>query len=102
MSTLALCAPLSGVLVSLDEVPDPVFAQRMVGDGVSIDPTSSILVAPCAGRVAHLHGARPAITITTADGLEVMIHVGLDTVKLQGDGFTAHVKAGDEVTAGQP
>ncbi len=92
---------MSGILVPLDQVPDPVFAQRMVGDGVSIDPTSSILVAPCAGRVAHLHGARHAITLTTADGLEVMIHVGLDTVRLQGRGFTAHVADGDEVHEGQ-
>ena len=101
MSNVLLRAPVSGILVPLDKVPDPVFAQRMVGDGISIDPTSSTLVAPCAGRIAHLHSARHAITLTTADGLEVMIHVGLDTVKLQGRGFTAHVADGDEVREGQ-
>ena len=101
MSRLVLHAPVSGTLVPLDEVPDPVFAQRMVGDGVSIAPTSSVLVAPCAGRVAHVHGARHAITITTDEGLEVMLHVGLDTVKLNGEGFTAHVAEGDRVSTGE-
>lgn len=100
--TLVLRAPLSGILVPLDEVPDAVFAQRLVGDGVSIDPTSSTLLAPCAGRIAHVHGAGHALTIRTPDGVEVMMHVGLDTVKLRGEGFRALVHADDQVECGRP
>lgn len=101
MPRVTLRAPLSGIVVPLDEVPDPVFAQRLVGDGVAIAPTSSTVLAPCAGRVAHVHEACHAITISTSDGLEVMVHVGLDTVKLHGLGFTATVSVGDEVAEGQ-
>ena len=100
MSSIVLLAPLSGVLVALDEVPDPVFAQRMVGDGVSVDPTTNTLVAPCAGRVVQVHGAGHALTIVTAEGLEVMMHIGLDTVRLKGQGFTPRVSVGAEVNTG--
>src|SRR3712207_6739482 len=99
MRTLSLLAPVSGVVVPLDEVPDPVFAQRLVGDGVAIDPLGQELVAPCDGRVVQLHRAGHALTLSAA-GIEILIHVGLDTVKLNGKGFTARVKAGDEVRAG--
>jgi phosphocarrier protein FPr len=97
-----LMAPLSGEVVPLERVPDPVFAQRMAGDGVSIDPDSRVLVAPCAGTVAQVHAAAHALTITTPDGLEVMMHIGLDTVALKGHGFTARVRAGSLVAAGDP
>jgi len=63
--TLALTAPLSGHLVAIDQVPDPVFAQKMVGDGVSIDPVSQVLQAPCDGRVVQLHSAGHALTLAT-------------------------------------
>ena len=79
---IALLAPLSGVLVPLERVPDPVFAQRTVGDGVSIDPTSSELLAPVAGRVALLHRASHALAITTDEGLEILVHIGVDTIAL--------------------
>ncbi len=72
----------------------------MVGDGVSIDPVSSSLVAPCDGRVVLMHSAAHAVTIATSQGIEVLMHVGLDTVQLKGKGFTARVKNGDEVSAG--
>lgn len=97
---LQLKAPLSGVIVPLDSVPDPVFSQRMVGDGVSIDPVSSSLMAPCDGRVVLMHSAAHAVTIATSQGIEVLMHVGLDTVQLKGKGFTARVKNGDAVRAG--
>lgn len=97
--TLGLTAPLSGIIVPLDEVPDPVFAERLVGDGVSIDPVSQDLLAPCDGRVIQVHRANHAVTLD-AGGIEVMIHIGLDTVELKGDGFTQHVKAGDQVRRG--
>ena len=97
---LVLHAPLSGIVVPLDDVPDPVFARRMVGDGVSIDPVTTSLVAPCDGRVVQIHSAGHAVTLASNDGVEVLMHIGLDTVQLKGRGFTARVKAGDAVRAG--
>jgi len=98
---LDLLAPLSGVLVPLASVPDPAFARKLVGDGVSIDPTSSELLAPVAGTVSQLHRARHAVAITSAEGVEILLHIGLDTVALKGEGFTAKVALGDRVAAGQ-
>jgi phosphocarrier protein FPr len=102
LASLILKAPLDGVVVPLEQVPDPVFSQKMVGDGASIDPTSQVLIAPCDGRVTQLHKAHHAVTLTTADGIELMMHIGLDTVKLKGDGFTAKVAEGDQVKTGDP
>jgi len=101
-SAVALKAPLSGYLVPLEQVPDPVFAQKMVGDGISIDPTDHILYAPCDGEVIQLHPANHAVTIRTPDGLEVLMHIGLDTVGLKGVGFTPRIKLGDRVKVGEP
>ncbi|WP_250475395.1 phosphoenolpyruvate--protein phosphotransferase [Caballeronia sp. GAFFF1] len=102
LERIELMAPISGVMVKLDTVPDPVFAQKMVGDGVSIDPTSDALLAPLAGKVTQLHRASHAATVTGDCGLEVLIHIGLDTVMLRGEGFTPLVKEGDTVVTGQP
>jgi multiphosphoryl transfer protein len=101
-SDLRIIAPLGGVLVPLDQVPDPVFAQKMVGDGISLDPVSDELLAPVAGTVTQLHNAHHALTITTPEGIEVLVHIGLDTVMLRGDGFSPRVKMGDTVKVGQP
>lgn len=98
---LEILAPLSGVLVPLAQVPDPVFAQKLVGDGVSVDPTSAEVLAPVTGTVTQLHEAKHALTITTESGVEVLIHVGVDTVALRGDGFKVLVQRGDWVEAGQ-
>src|SRR6188472_304185 len=99
---LVLAAPLSGVIWPLERIPDPVFAQKLVGDGLSIDPTDATLRAPCAGEVMQLHPACHALTLRTAGGAEVMMHIGIDTVALRGAGFTARVKVGDKVEAGMP
>lgn len=96
-----LVAPLSGVIVPLENVPDPAFAQRLAGDGASIDPLSDRVLAPCEGRVVQVHRARHAVTLDAA-GLEIIIHVGLDTVQLGGEGFRALVRAGDTVRTGDP
>ena len=98
--SIVLKAPLSGVLVPLDRVPDPVFAQRMAGDGVSLDPVSGELLAPIDGRIIQLHPAGHALTVGMTDGLEVMMHIGIDTVQLQGRGFTPRVRVGDTVKTG--
>lgn len=101
MEKITLLAPLSGVMLAIDEVPDPVFATRMVGDGVSLDPLSTTLLAPFAGTVTQIHAALHALMLTHASGLEVIIHIGLDTVTLKGEGFRALVSSGQAVTAGQ-
>ena len=98
---VTLVAPISGVVVPLDAVPDPAFAQRLAGDGVSIDPLSDLVVAPCDAVVRLVHRAGHAVTIE-ASGLEIVIHVGLDTVALRGEGFHPLVKSGDSVRAGDP
>ena len=96
-----LLAPLSGVLMALDSVPDPVFASRLIGDGLCIDPTSQVLCAPLAGVISNLQHTGHAISITHADGVQVLLHIGLDTVNLGGKGFTALVEEGQQVSAGQ-
>jgi phosphocarrier protein FPr len=88
------------VILPLEQVPDPVFAQKMVGDGLSIDPLNEVLTAPCDGTVTQVHRAHHAVTLTTADGIEVMMHIGLDTVELKGEGFTTEVEEGQSVTTG--
>ena len=98
--TLRLTAPLSGFLLPITSVPDPVFAQKMVGDGISIDPTSAVLKAPCDGEVIQLHPSHHAVTLKTSDGLEILMHIGLDTVELRGAGFTPQVQLGDRVGTG--
>jgi phosphocarrier protein FPr len=97
---IALTAPLSGPLVPIERVPDPVFAQKMVGDGISIDPVDQCLRAPCDGQITQLHPAGHAVTVATPQGIEVLMHIGLDTVNLKGTGFTARVHPGDEVKTG--
>ena len=98
---LQLLAPLSGVLMALDNVPDPVFASRLIGDGLCIDPTSQVLCAPLAGVISNLQHTGHAVSITGDNGVQVLLHIGLDTVSLGGKGFTALVEEGQQVTAGQ-
>lgn len=99
---VTLLAPITGVMVPIEQVPDPVFAGKMVGEGISIDPLGNTLVAPCAGEVIHLHPSLHALTIRSAEGLEVLTHIGLDTVRMRGEGFEVLVKVGDVVAAGDP
>jgi len=100
MTDFRLVAPLTGLIVPIEQVPDPVFAQKMIGEGISIDPLSDRLLAPCDGVVAHLHPSHHAVTIRTTGGLEVLLHIGLDTVQMRSDGFTPKVSVGDEVQTG--
>lgn len=102
MSKITILAPLSGQVWPLERVPDPVFAQKMVGDGLSIDPADAVLLAACDGEVISLHAAGHALTLRTAEGIEVLMHIGLDTVALKGEGFHPRVKVGDKVKAGAP
>ena len=102
MSPLILKAPLQGWVCSLDEAPDPVFSGRILGDGLAIDPTGSVLHAPCDGVVSHLAPTSHAVSLRTAEGAEVLMHIGLETMALKGEGFTTHVTVGQTVNAGQP
>jgi len=97
---LILLAPLDGWASPLGEVPDPVFADKMMGDGLAIDPTGSVLSAPCDGEIVLLHPAYHAVTLRAANGAEILMHIGLDTVALGGQGFTPHVTRGQKVRAG--
>ncbi|HEV7960597.1 MAG TPA: phosphoenolpyruvate--protein phosphotransferase [Rhizomicrobium sp.] len=100
--SLVLLAPLDGWAAPLSEVPDPVFADKMMGDGLAVDPTSSLLSAPCDGEVILLHEAGHAITLRASNGAEILVHIGLDTVNLGGAGFTPHVTQGQFVAMGAP
>src|SRR5580692_808275 len=100
MSILQILAPFDGWCCALDEVPDPVFAERMLGDGVAIDPTGSILHAPCDGEVIAIHRAGHAVTLRAANGAELVLHVGLETVALGGRGFAVLTEIGQRVKAG--
>ncbi|MDB5691058.1 MAG: ptsP [Alphaproteobacteria bacterium] len=102
MSVVAIGAPLRGWAAPLDEVPDPVFAQRMMGEGVAIDPLEGLIVAPAAGIVASVPATAHAVTLELANGAQLLIHIGLETVALAGVGFEALVVAGQKVAAGEP
>ena len=100
MSNLTLVAPIKGWVSDLEEVPDPVFAERILGDGLAIDPTGATLHAPCDATVVSL--AHHAVTLRAANGAEILIHVGLETVALHGHGFVTHVREGASVLTGEP
>ena len=99
---LKLSAFASGIVVPIEAVPDPVFAGRMLGDGLAIDPSAGVLYAPCDGSVAQLHRSHHACVLESADGVRMLLHIGIDTVLLKGEGFTPRVAEGEAVRAGQP
>lgn len=100
--TLRVTSPVAGRVVPLTDVPDPVFAQAMVGPGVAVEPdrVAGEAVAPVDGTVVTLHPH--AFVVATADGAAVLVHLGIDTVRRKGEGFTLHVVKGEQVRAGQP
>ncbi|MDR2703090.1 MAG: PTS glucose transporter subunit IIA [Cellulomonadaceae bacterium] len=93
-------APLSGQVIPLTEVPDPVFAGGMMGDGVAIIPSQGKLFAPFDGEVAAIFPTGHAVGLRSADGAEILMHIGIDTVALNGKGFKANVVQGQKVRAG--
>lgn len=101
-STITLVAPLKGVVVPLAGVPDPVFSEGALGDGIALDPLSDCLCAPCHGEVIQCARTQHAFTLRHASGIEVLVHLGLDTVALEGQGIEALVKLGQQVESGQP
>lgn len=98
---MAVRAPVSGRLVPLAEVPDPMFAEGVLGDGFGIWPEDDCVCAPVSGRVTAVIESRHAVGLTAADGTELIVHVGIDTVEMRGVGFVYQVRSGDEVRAGE-
>ncbi len=92
--------PIKGEIIKIDEIPDPVFAGKMMGDGFGIMPAEGKIYAPVTGEVSSIFPTGHAIGLKVGDDVEILIHFGLDTVNLKGEGFTAHVKQGDQVKAG--
>lgn len=93
-------APLSGKMVAIEEVPDPVFSQKMMGDGIAIEPNEGVVVSPVDGEIIQLFHTKHAIGIRSKSGAEILIHIGLETVNMNGEGFEAHVQEGDKVKVG--
>jgi multiphosphoryl transfer protein len=102
VKVLKLHSPLRGWCASLDETPDEVFAQRFLGDGVAIDPTGDTLYAPCDGEIVSVAASKHAVALRAENGAEILLHVGIDTVALGGQGFDALVQPGSRVKLGQP
>ncbi len=98
-----LCAILSGKVIPIEEVPDEVFANKVMGDGVAFEPSDETVVSPCDGTISVvMEESKHACGITLSNGVELLIHVGIDTVSMNGDGFETFVKSGDKVKKGQP
>lgn len=100
-ATTELFTPVTGKVLPLSAVDDPVFAQKMMGDGFAVEPSDGKIVSPVAGKITMVAETKHAIGITTADGLDVLIHMGIDTVALNGQPFVVDVKVDEQVTVGQ-
>ena len=100
MKKFKLLAPVEGKVIPIDQVPDPVFSQKMLGDGVAIIPKDGKIYSPIDGTVTNVMDSLHAYSFISDDGVEMIVHFGLETVALNGEGFTAHVKEGDKVKAG--
>lgn len=98
----ALVSPITGDIVALEQVPDEAFASKAVGDGVAVKPTDKTVVAPAAGTVVKIFNTNHAFCLVTENGAEIVVHMGIDTVALNGQGFKRLVEEGAEVQAGQP
>ena len=99
-ASIALLAPLSGELVALEDVPDLVFSEKIVGDGIAIKPSGNRVVAPCDGVISKIFETNHAFAMNSDSGLELFIHVGIDTVELKGEGFKRVAQEGQAVKAG--
>ncbi|MEI6895918.1 MAG: PTS glucose transporter subunit IIA [Psychromonas sp.] len=98
--TINLIAPLSGEIVAIEDVPDVVFAEKIVGDGIAIRPTGNKMVAPCDGVIGKIFETNHAFSLESDTGIELFVHFGIDTVELKGEGFTRIAQEGQKVKAG--
>lgn len=101
IAAVYLSSPLKGEILPLSRVPDTTFADKVLGDGFAVRPSEGVVYAPVAGKIAQLFRTNHAIGILTSEGLEILIHVGIDTVKMNGEGFKALIAKGDSVKRGQ-
>ncbi|AEY02451.1 PTS system glucose-specific transporter subunit [Oceanimonas sp. GK1] len=99
-NAIEVFAPLSGEIVPLEEVPDVVFAEKIVGDGIAIRPSGNKMVAPCDGTIGKIFETNHAFSIESDSGLELFVHFGIDTVELKGEGFTRVAQEGQQVKKG--
>jgi PTS system N-acetylglucosamine-specific IIC component len=99
---IVLLSPVTGEVVALEDVPDAAFATRAVGEGVAILPTGNQVVAPCDGQLVKIFNTNHAFALINDAGVELIVHIGIETVKLGGQGFTRLVEQGSQVKAGQP
>jgi len=97
-----LLPAMKGEVVGLDQVPDAVFSQRMLGDGYAVIPSEGVVIAPVSGVVVQIFPTNHAFGIVTDSGLEVLVHIGIDTVEMKGEGFKRLVEVDTKVTAGTP
>ncbi|WP_080875844.1 PTS sugar transporter subunit IIA [Oceanobacillus timonensis] len=97
---IELFAPVDGEVIPLEEVPDPVFSEKMMGDGIAIKPSNGNIVSPVDGEIVQAFPTKHAVGVKAENGAEILIHIGLETVALDGEGFTMHVKEGDKVKKG--
>ena len=99
---IEIYAPLTGEYVKIEDIPDPVFAQKMMGEGFGINPTEGEVLSPIEGKVDNVFPTKHAIGLKADNGLELLVHIGLDTVQLDGEGFEVLVNSGDTVQVGDP
>lgn len=102
LKTTEIYAPIKGQCIDIKDVSDPVFSKKMIGDGIAVKPTDNLVVAPCSGKLSMMFATKHAFGITTADGIEVLVHIGIDTVNLNGVGFTSFKHQDDDVRKGDP
>ncbi len=100
--TGTVASPLAGRLIPLEKIPDATFAEGILGPGCGIEPSGETVCAPFDGEVTQIAATCHAVGLTSSDGIELLIHVGMDTVKMNGRGFSMKVKEGQKIKAGQP
>ncbi len=100
ISTIDIIAPLSGEIIAIEDVPDVVFAEKIVGDGIAIRPTGNKMVAPCDGEIGKIFETNHAFSLESDTGVELFVHFGIDTVELKGEGFTRIAQEGQKVKMG--
>lgn len=101
-SAIEIIAPLSGEIVNIEDVPDVVFAEKIVGDGIAIKPAGDLMVAPVNGKIGKIFETNHAFSIESEDGIELFVHFGIDTVELKGEGFERIAEEDQIVKVGDP
>ncbi|SFP24651.1 PTS sugar transporter subunit IIA [Salibacterium halotolerans] len=99
--TVVITAPVTGTYIDLKDVPDPTFSEKMMGDGFAVEPKEGRLLSPVKGRVLQVFPTNQAVGIKSDEGLDILLHIGLETVDRHGEGFHVHIREGQQVEAGE-